>query len=108
MTRLRYGRPKNVVRLPARTADSFLYQNAQISYIETCKSDYNINIVKIKNIYCALLDDIKMFYSVTKSPKMKILDSSCEVLAQITPFTQECTSNLSTVMLDTVADLVKN
>jgi hypothetical protein len=27
---------------------------------------------------------------------MKILDSSCEVLVQITPFTQECTTNLST------------
>ena len=33
------------------TADSFLYHSAQISYIEACKSDYNINIVKIIYIY---------------------------------------------------------
>jgi hypothetical protein len=26
---------------------------------ETCRNDYNINIVKIKNIYCALLVEIK-------------------------------------------------
>jgi hypothetical protein len=68
MTKLRYGRPKDVVRLPARTVDSFLYQNAHISYIETCKSDCNINIVTMKYIHIymyILLDVIKTFYSVT-------------------------------------------
>jgi len=67
----------------------FFTKTPKTSYIETCKSDYNINIVKIIYIYCALLDDIKTFYSVTESPKMAVLGSSCEVLAQITHFTQE-------------------
>lgn len=96
MTSLRYGPSKIVVRLPARTADSFLYPNAKISYIEKCKSDYNTTIVKINYIYCALLDDIQTFFSDTYLTKMAILGSSCGVLAQITPFTKECTSNLGT------------
>ena len=32
--------------------------------IETCSSDYNINIVKIKNIYSALLVEIKTFTNI--------------------------------------------
>ena len=31
---------------------------------ETCRSDYNINIVKIKYIYCALLVEIKTITKV--------------------------------------------
>jgi hypothetical protein len=49
---------------------------------QTCRGDYNINIVKTKNIYCALLVEIKTIYKTHGTYEYtKICFRCCSLMA---------------------------